>query len=204
MLCKERSWILNLFLNHQEDFCGPQWTTEYKGGTPQKTELSSRGWAPCSTGLPHYVSVLGTQLCQCTSWHCCERLCLASVNFFWRLFQCVYPFIMGGLQAPACTALSVQQFLTKNGMTPCPTLPFQLILPEWLFFCFPGGKNSSKGNVLLMRSQCGRGETKNSKSIKRHQKSMSSKTVLSSGKKHLDRCIASNGEYFEGDWSLNM
>ena len=31
-----------------------------------------------------------------------------------------------------------------------------------------------------------------------------SKTVLSSGKKGLDRCIASNGEYFEGDWSLNM
>ena len=28
------------------------------------------------------------------------------------------------------------------------------------------------------------------------------KTVLSSGKKRLNRCIASNGEYFEGDWSL--
>ena len=23
-------------------------------------------------------------------------------------------------------------------------------------------------------------------------------------KKSLNRCIASNGEYFEGDWSLNM
>ena len=23
-------------------------------------------------------------------------------------------------------------------------------------------------------------------------------------KKHLNRCTASNGEYFEGDWSLNM
>ena len=23
-------------------------------------------------------------------------------------------------------------------------------------------------------------------------------------KKHLNRCIASNGEYFEGDYSLNM
>ena len=32
---------------------------------------------------------------------------------------------------------------------------------------------------------------------------MSSKTVLSS-EKSLDRYIASNGEYFEGDWSLNM
>ena len=30
-------------------------------------------------------------------------------------------------------------------------------------------------------------------------KSMSLKTVLSSGKNTLDRCIVSNGEYFEGD-----
>ena len=29
-------------------------------------------------------------------------------------------------------------------------------------------------------------------------KSTNSKTVLSSGQKHFDRCIASNGEYFEG------
>ena len=35
-------------------------------------------------------------------------------------------------------------------------------------------------------------------------KSMSSKTVLSSGKKHLDRYLVSSGEYFEGDWSVNM
>ena len=28
--------------------------------------------------------------------------------------------------------------------------------------------------------------------------------ILSSGKKHLDRYIASNGEHFEGDYSLSM
>ena len=28
------------------------------------------------------MSVLGTHLYQCTSWHCCERLWSASVNFF--------------------------------------------------------------------------------------------------------------------------
>ena len=49
-------------------------------GDPEKTELSSRVGVPCSIGFPHYMSVLGTQLYQCTSW-CCERLSLASVNF---------------------------------------------------------------------------------------------------------------------------
>ena len=30
------------------------------------------------------------------------------------------------------------------------------------------------------------------------------KNCLEQWGKSLDRCIASNGEYFEGDWSLNM
>ena len=30
------------------------------------------------------------------------------------------------------------------------------------------------------------------------------KNCLEQWKKYLDRCIAPNGEYFEGDWSLNM
>ena len=30
------------------------------------------------------------------------------------------------------------------------------------------------------------------------------KNCFEQWKKGLDRCIASNGEYFEGDWSLNM
>ena len=30
------------------------------------------------------------------------------------------------------------------------------------------------------------------------------KNCLEQWEKHLNRYIASNGEYFEGDWSLNM
>ena len=30
------------------------------------------------------------------------------------------------------------------------------------------------------------------------------KNYFEQWKKGLDRCTASNGEYFEGDWSLNM
>ena len=47
-------------------------------------ELSSGGQAPCSTEFPCYVSILGNQLYQSASRHCCEKLCSASVNFFLR------------------------------------------------------------------------------------------------------------------------
>ena len=48
----------------------------------RKMELSSGWWVPCSTGFPHYVSVLGTHLYQCSTWCYCESLHSASVNFF--------------------------------------------------------------------------------------------------------------------------
>ena len=40
------------------------------------------------------------------------------------------------MSAPAHTALSVQQFLTKKGKTPCPTLPIHQILTQVTFFSF--------------------------------------------------------------------
>ena len=47
--------------------------------------------------------------------------------------------------------LSVWQFLTKTCMTPqCSPLSTYLISPQATFFCFPGWKMSSKGNVLLI------------------------------------------------------
>ena len=52
------------------------------GGPGKKTELSSGGWVLCGTGFPRELSDLGTHLYQCTSWCCCERLRLPSVNFF--------------------------------------------------------------------------------------------------------------------------
>ena len=45
------------------------------------------------------------------------------------------------------------------------------------------------------------------RSTKKHKQTnsrMSSKTVFEQWQKHLDRSIASNGELFEGDRSLNM
>ena len=95
-----------------------------QGGTHKNWELSSGGGTPCSIGFPHQVSVLGTHPYQCASWCCWESL--ASVNFFWRLFQCVCPFLMGDLQAHLPTP------------------------PQVNFFLIPGRKKSSKGNILLM------------------------------------------------------
>ena len=61
---------------------GPLENQSYTRGDPPKDpELSFDGHAPCSTGLLCQVSVLRTHLYQCASWHCCERLHLASVIF---------------------------------------------------------------------------------------------------------------------------
>ena len=61
-------------------------------------------------------------------------------------------------------------------------------------------KKSPQGEMF---SRCGREETKNGRSTKRHQHRRV-QNRFGPWKKCLDRCIASNGEYFEGDWSLNI
>ena len=123
--------------------------------------------------------------------------------FFGRPFQRFCPFHDGWFTStPAHTAFSVQQFLTKNYLVwpPCPTLPIRPISPwETFLFCFPGWKKSWKGNIFW----CGRGETKNSRTTKRHQY-WRVPNCFERWKACLSRCIASNGGHFEGDWSLNM
>ena len=116
-----------------------------------KTRIIFWGMGPYRTGFPCWVSVLWTHLYHSTCWRCYERLCSASVNFFWRPFQHVWPFHDGWFtSAPAHTVLSVQQFLTKNGMTPVPQPPYSTDLNLSDFFLFPTMKKSSKGNILPM------------------------------------------------------
>ena len=117
----------------------------YEEGPPQKPEVSSGGWTHCSTGFPHYVSVLGTQLYQCTSWHCCERLHLASVNFFfWRLLKSL-PISWWVIYKH----WGFSGFWPKNGMTtPSPRAPVSLITcscTQVTFFLFSWMKNVPKG-----------------------------------------------------------
>jgi transposase len=47
--------------------------------------------------------------------------------------------------APAHTALSVQRFLTKNGMTPLPHPPYSPDLAPCYFFLFPRMQSDLKG-----------------------------------------------------------
>ena len=73
--------------------------------------------------------------------------------------------------------------------------------PEQPFFClFPLDEKSPQREMFC---RCERGKTKNSRSFKRHQNQQVQKRFWAVRKKGLDMCIASNGECFEGDWSLN-
>ena len=172
--------------------------TIHMRGTPKKDNYFMQGrplvvqvspLAECSRS----PSVSGYQLALLS------EAALGFSEFFWRLFQCLCPFHDGWLpSAPAHAALSAQQFLTTiTACPPCPSLPIHPIIPR--LFCFHRWK------VLKRKCfcRCGRRETKNGRSINRHQNRWAHR-LFGAVEKRLDRCIASNGEYFEGDWSLNM
>ena len=118
--------------------------------TPQKVELSSGGWAPCSTGFPHYMSILGTHLYQSTRWLCCERLCSASVIFSENSFSTFARFMMGDLQVhPPIPCWVFSSFWPKPSMTPVTHPPHSPNLAQSDFFCLPRWKKKSlKGNLL--------------------------------------------------------
>ena len=88
------------------------------GGRPLVVQTSPTRW------------VLGTHLYLCSSWRCWEGLRSASVNFFWRAFQCVCPFHDGWFtSAPAHPHWVFSSFWPKTAWPLCPTLPTHLILP---------------------------------------------------------------------------
>ena len=140
------------------------------GGTQKTPELSSGRQAPYRTSFPHWVSVLGTHMYQCTSWRCCERLHSAlkiPSEFFLKDFQHVNSFHDGWfMNAPAHTPWSAQQFLTKNHMTPVSTPPCSHDLtPSDVFFVSRDEKKPQRETF----GQHGRGGTRTGRSTKRHQ-----------------------------------
>ena len=146
---------------------------------PKKLELPSGGLASCSTGFPCQVSVLGTHLYQCASWHH-ERMVLASVNFFWRFLQRVCPFHDGWFVSttPVHTVLRAQQFLTQNGMTPVPHPAYSPNLTTSDFSVSPDEKSLKEARFASVEVK-----QKTAEAHKRHQNRLSSKTVLNSEKK---------------------
>ena len=134
-------------------------------GDPKKaqnrTELSSKRWPLCRTPL---AEIVGTHLS--LLW----EAAFSFSGFFLRVFQHIYPFHDGWFtSAPAHTMLSVQQFLTKTAWPSCLTFPIHPISPQATLFLFPWWKKSSKGKTSSTFCKCGRGETKNGRSTKRHQ-----------------------------------
>ena len=87
--------------------------------------------------------------------------------------------------------LSVQKFVTKNSM--CPTLPIHLILPRVTVFV------SSAEKVLKGKWFADVQEVKQNPATLKGIKINEFKNCSEQWKKHLNRCIASKGEYFEGD-----
>ena len=97
--------------------------------------------------------------------------------------------------APVHTALSVHQFLTKNGMTPVTHPPYLPDLAPCDFFLFPRMKKFLKGKRFPDVAEVKQKTAEALKGIKIDE----FKNCFEQWKKRLDKCIASNGEYFEGD-----
>ena len=111
---------------------------------PPRKELSSGGQAPCSTVFLHQVGVLGTHLYQCTSWWCCEKLCVASVNFFLKTLSKHLPILWWVIKertCPHCTECSAVFDPKWHDPHALPSL-FTWSYPKWL--CFPGWKKVIK------------------------------------------------------------
>ena len=95
-------------------------------------------------------------------------------------------------RGPECSAV----FEQKRHDLRAPPFLFTQSHYEWLFVVVVSQmKKSSKGNTF---SRCGRSETKTAEALK-DIKISEFKNCLEQWKKRLDRCIASKGEYSEGD-----
>ena len=143
-------------------------------------ELSSRGRAPWSTGFPRYVGVLGTRLCQSTSWPCCEQLHWTSVIFSLKTPSTGLPSswrVIHELTCPhhaGCSAV-----VDQTSMTPVSHPPYSHDLaPRDFFFCFPGWKKGLRGKHFANAEEV---KPKTAEALKGIQID-EFKTVLSSGK----------------------
>ena len=146
------------------------------------------------------MSVLGNHLYQCTSWHCCERLHLASVNFSEDSFNAFAHFMMGDYKCTCQHHAECSSVFDQKQHDPyAPPSLFTQFYIKWLFL-FPWMKKSPQREMFHW---CRRGETKNGRSTKQHQNQWV-QNCFEQWDKSLDRCAASNGEYTVGDWSLNM
>ena len=122
--------------------------------------------------------------------------------FFEDSFNAFAHFIDGWFTSTTThTVLSVEQFLPKNGMTlmlhpPCSS---HLNWSDFSLFVSPNEK-VLKGKHFANVEEVKQKIAEALKGIKISE----FKNFFKQWKKCLNRCSASNGEYFESDWSLNI
>ena len=135
-------------------------------GVPiRNPKVSSGGWALAVQASPPLAECSRTHLYQCTSWCCCEGLHLASVCVFCRLKMFAH-FIMVIYEHTCphhaeCSAV----FDQKQHNPHAPPSLFTQSRPDQLFFVSLDEESPQRETIC----QCGRGETKNGVSTKRHQ-----------------------------------
>ena len=96
-------------------------------------------------------------------------------------------------------ALSVKQFLTQNSMTELIHSPYSPDLTPCDFFLFPRIKKVLKGKRFADVEEVKKKTTETLKGITLQE----FQDCFKKWKTRLDRCIASNGQYFEGDSICN-
>ena len=96
---------------------------------------------------------------------------------------------------PAQTMLSVQQFLTKNGMIPLHHPPYSSYLVRSNIFFFPRMKKVLIGKRFADVEEVKQQMAEALKDIKIDK----FKNCFEQWEKCLNRCVASNGEYFGSD-----
>ena len=121
----------------------------------------------CSIGFLSLGSVLKTHLYQCISWHCCERLLLALVNSFWRLFRFLCSFLDEWFTECTCPHHAERSTVfNRKGHDPCaPPSLFMRSLPRRTFCYLPWWKSPQRETFY----RCVKGETKNGRSTERLQ-----------------------------------
>ena len=153
------------------------------------------------------MSVLGSHLYQCTSWHCCERLhwlqwifcedsstCL-SISW-WVIYECTCP------HRAECSGVFHQK--QHEPMSHLPYSPDLtpgdccMFIYLFVFVLFPSMKKVLKRKSFANVEEV---KEKSRKSTKTHQNQLVQK-LFWAVEKNLNRCTTSNGKYFEGDWCL--
>jgi len=97
--------------------------------------------------------------------------------------------------APAHTALSVTRYLASLGWTVVPLPPYSQDLAPCDFFLFPTMRKTLKGKRFATVEEVNTASQKALNNIKLQQ----FQRCFTQWEKRLDKCIASNGEHFEGD-----